>query len=93
MMSLKLIDKDDCSTKGGTRKTDREKLEAKKKEISTEKEIIRTIRGQKYRYLIYWDKKQNRQRQKCLGKKLSTEGDEGYSDNVATNDNTHFDKM
>lgn len=65
---LKLVDKEDCSTKGGTRKSDRKKLEAKRNEKSTEKEIVRTIRGQKYGYLIYWDKTQNVPRQKCLGK-------------------------
>lgn len=63
---LKLVDKDECSTKGGLRKSDRRKLEDRKKERSKEKkEIIRTIRGHKYRYLIYWDK---RPKEICLGR-------------------------
>lgn len=71
---IEIINPEDCSTKGGTRKIDRKKLEDKKKEISTTKEIIRikTVQGRnyscrrKYKYLIYWDTTQSRQIQKCI---------------------------
>ena len=65
---LKLVDKDECSSieNCGMRRTDRKKLENRKKERSKEKkEIIRTIRGHKYRYLIYWDR---RPKEVCLGR-------------------------
>ncbi len=67
-MLLPIIPKEDCSTKGGMRKSDRKKLEDKKKKITETKEIVRIIKGEKYLYLIYWDKMQHKQRQKCLGK-------------------------
>ncbi len=75
-MPLQLVDKEECSTtkNQGTRRTDRKKLEDKRKEISTTKELIRfkTTYGRnyicthKYKYLIYWDKVQHRQIQKCI---------------------------
>lgn len=67
-MTLQIVPKEDCSTikNCGLRKSDRRKLEDRKKERSKEKkEIIRTIRGHKYRYLIYWDK---RPKEICLGR-------------------------
>lgn len=73
---IEIIKSEDCSTKGGTRKSDRKKLEDKKKEISTTKEIIRTGAGYRYsynsshrriyKYLIYWDKTNSRQVQKRI---------------------------
>lgn len=67
---IELVDKEECSTKGGTRIIDRKKLEDKNKEKSATKEIFKTRKGRyggiKYKYLIYWDKEQNRQIQKRI---------------------------
>jgi len=32
------------------------------------KEFIREIRGHKYKYLVYWDKNEKKQKQKYLGR-------------------------
>jgi hypothetical protein len=32
------------------------------------KEIIREIKGHKYKYLVYWDKSEKKQKQKYLGR-------------------------
>lgn len=65
---LELINKEDCSTKGGTRRSDRIKFETNKKGRLTTKQMIKKINGRKYRYLLYWDKEQSRMRTHYLGK-------------------------
>lgn len=69
---LKLVKKEDCSSieNRGTRKSDRKKLENRKREMTTTKEIIRIIKDQKYRYQIYWDKKWGMVRSQYMGKVL-----------------------
>lgn len=61
---LKLVKKEDCSTKSGMRKSDRKKLEDKKKEVLATKEIARIIEKtkDKYVYTTVWDNQQNRQK-------------------------------
>jgi hypothetical protein len=63
-MTLTIVNEDDCSTidNRGTRITDREKLETKKREkLRSEKSTKKTIKD-KYTYTTIWDSQQNRQR-------------------------------
>ena len=61
-MILQIIPEEDCSIRGGTRKSDIQKTETKKREKLRAKKTTKKIIKDKYVYTTIWDSYQNRQR-------------------------------